>query len=259
MNVVAQQYDSALEGPGVTVDQLQAVANKMSAKTPTSANVLLDAYEDYAALLEVILGTEHEVARHCRDFLFEMRNMRAILDDRFAHDDLAWQWLTREIHAQMDYWFGKQELTADPYPKPELGVVVEMVRYDRAHNERRPASSGGGRPPAAPSGGGRGGGGGTPGGAAAPSAVKEDNTHPCPAGLIRWERWSVTRFKAQHPNQPQNDTGTPFCLSYHKRGSCYANCGRREDHRAHNAQETTRFLAHLGAEALVTAQAASAP
>jgi hypothetical protein len=254
MNVVAQQYDSALEGPGVTVDQLQSVANKMGARTPTSANILLDAYEDYAALLDVILGTGHEVAKHFHDFLYEMRNLRQQLDDRFANDDLAGQWLTREVHVQMDHWFAKQELTADPYPKPEFGVLVEMVRFDRAHNERRPVNSGGGRQPAGtPGGGGRGGGAGIQGGAASsPSAApKEDNPHPCPTGLVRWDRWSVTRFKAQHPNQPQNDTGTPFCLSYHKRGTCYENCGRRGDHRAHNTQETAKLLAHLGAEALV--------
>jgi hypothetical protein len=155
----------------------------------------------------------------------------------------------------MDHWFAQQELSEAPSPKPELGDLVQMVRFDRAHNERRAANTGGARrPPAAgPQGGGRGGGGGggPPPGGSPTSAPREDNPHPCPTGLVRWDRWSAQRFRAQHPNTPQNDSGVQFCLSYHKRGTCYENCGRRGDHRAHNPQETARLLAHLGPEALV--------
>jgi hypothetical protein len=253
MNLVAQQYDDALAGPGVTVDQLQQVAPKMSAKTPISANILLDAYEDYAALLDVILGEGHEVAVHFRDFLAEMRGMRTDLDKRFARDDLTGQWLTREIHVQMDYWFGKQEMSDAPFPKPELGVLVEMVRFQRKHNEERPP--GPKKPPASSGGassgtgtGGGGGGGSTSGGT---SGVKIDNPTPPPAGLVFWRQYSVTRFKALHPVTPNNDTGTPFCINWHKRGTCFTNCGRKEDHRHHNANETARFLAHLGSDALL--------
>jgi hypothetical protein len=85
----AQQNDSALEGPGVSMDQLQLVANKMSAHTLKLANVLLGVYEDYAPLQNVILEPGYKVAKHFLDFLYEMRNLHQKLDDRFADHQMA--------------------------------------------------------------------------------------------------------------------------------------------------------------------------
>ena len=39
---------------------------------------------------------------------------------------------------------------------------------------------------------------------------------------------------------PVNWDGTPMCLPYHCRGTCYDNCGRKKDHRPHdNTEEVT--------------------
>jgi hypothetical protein len=52
------------------------------------------------------------------------------------------------------------------------------------------------------------------------------------------------RDKAKEANKPvpKNDNNTEFCLSYHVLGFCWENCGRKEDHRAHQATERTKVL-----------------
>ena len=45
---------------------------------------------------------------------------------------------------------------------------------------------------------------------------------------------------------PRNDNTGDMCRTFHKRGHFSSNCKRNEDHRAHNAAETSRLLAYLG-------------
>jgi hypothetical protein len=111
-----------------------------------------------------------------------------------------------------------------------------MVSFKHAHNEECPTGST--KSPLANSVGSGGSGsscGGTP-------SVKVGNPHPAPTGLVIWEKYRIHHFKALHPVTPQNDTGTPFHISYHKWGTCFLNCGRKEDLRQHNMNEKVDSL-----------------
>jgi hypothetical protein len=41
---------------------------------------------------------------------------------------------------------------------------------------------------------------------------------------------------------PQNDKSMDMCVSYHVKGICNSNCGRRQDHTKHNDGETARLM-----------------
>jgi hypothetical protein len=41
---------------------------------------------------------------------------------------------------------------------------------------------------------------------------------------------------------PKADSGVDMCVSYHVKGVCNSNCGRKSDHKPHTEPETTRLL-----------------
>jgi hypothetical protein len=47
--------------------------------------------------------------------------------------------------------------------------------------------------------------------------------------------------EAGHPI-PKSDNGSDMCISYHVKGICNTNCGRKSDHKPHNDGETTRLV-----------------
>jgi hypothetical protein len=78
-----------------------------------------------------------------------------------------------------------------------------------------------------------------------------------PARLTAFENSGrkIQDLKAAAPSSAANHLGatTPMCLSYHLRGTCFDNCGRRDTHRPLTAAESTAFaafaVAHLPAPA----------
>jgi hypothetical protein len=41
---------------------------------------------------------------------------------------------------------------------------------------------------------------------------------------------------------PKNDSGSDMCVSYHVKGICNSDCGRKSDHKPHSEGETTQLV-----------------
>jgi hypothetical protein len=92
-----------------------------------------------------------------------------------------------------------------------------------------------------------------------PPSAAEPSAAIAPTAAMRWTPGNEVNLPAEQkasgvfdPSVSKADISamgklkrTPFCLSYHVRGSCFANCGRKADHVLHNIDLTTRLAAYL--------------
>ena len=89
--------------------------------------------------------------------------------------------------------------------------------------------------------------GGTPGGGSGRSRILNPNMNQAVAKLLP-SGMAIKAFIGQD-SPPNNDQGSPMCLSFHLREGCWSNCRRITDHRPQSAGERARLTTFLRTKA----------
>jgi hypothetical protein len=89
--------------------------------------------------------------------------------------------------------------------------------------------------------------GGTPGGGSGRSRILNPNMNQAVAKLLP-SGMAIKAFIGQD-SPPNNDQGSPMCLSFHLREGCWSNCRRITDHRPQSAGERARLTTFLHTKA----------
>lgn len=164
--------------------------------------------------------------------------------------------LMYSVHLRIHHWVKAQEMSNEAVEVPNLVELLMSVKLESWIHPTLPESVLSKiKPPEAPAprarvpaGDRSSQGPGTPGRAPAGAPALGDRVFNTAAlAAIQFNTAADLRgLQRSNPNVPSNDAGTSMCLSYHKRGQCYANCTRKEDHKVHSAGETDRLLAYVG-------------
>lgn len=136
-------------------------------------------------------------------------------------------------------------------PMPPAGIPGLAALSDTSSHTGTVVSLLSGATPHVPSGGGHPSGGtatgGTPGGGGGRSRILNPNMNQNVAKLLP-SGIAIKTFIGQDL-PPNNDRGSPMCLSFHLREGCWSNCRRIADHRPQSTGERTRLTTFLRAKA----------
>jgi hypothetical protein len=236
----------------VTVADLQGLSKNQATKMPKNYEQLRNILVGYHRFQQVLLGDRHDVPKELRLFVNNLKHAQGALEKKCLNNPYAcaqvlrlvqlhtWEWVmfqekTDEIVRPPDYASIASDIMLRQWPSPDFPPGFEAVPR---HPSTAPTS---GQPVAAP-----------------PSATGL-SAATAPTAAARWIPGDEVNLPAEQkaigvfdPSVSKADISamgklkrTHFCLSYHVRGSCFANCGRKADHILHNTDQTTRLATYL--------------
>ncbi|MGH7974558.1 MAG: hypothetical protein ACREBR_03445 [bacterium] len=267
----AHDYDTVMQGTsGVTFSDIEKFKknSRTSSSLPSSLFQAFTSAAIYATVLETALGIRHPLCKSYRIFLREWQRNGPRLEYECNRDLLYPSKLLREVQVELVEWFRKQEKTEEEIVVPRLNVMFEEIRRGKWVHPSMPFQIGerqmtpewistappqhtqnppGGPPMAPPH--------------SEISLLTGDTARPKrpPTGAqsnrsSSFVRNTTPKAELQVSNAfrlkpvtdehapPPNSTGDPMCVSYHCKGSCYANCNRASDHRLHTKAEDDALL-----------------
>jgi hypothetical protein len=256
-------YDDLREGTGATLHDFALLREAEKVGLPYTMSEVTYALKSFRVLLHTLLGQHHPMVKVWDDFVSIWIDREVQMQELLT----AYQYplILRWLQIRFSTWFTDQSRDPCHIAAPDFKKLIEYIVYGETSwhpllpPQYRPIVPALGGPPSAtpptrPS----------PRAPALPAPVP---VLPAPGNPGRGDRipnaqfdaaftpfrqlnlsLSAVRDKAKAANKPipHNTTNTEFCLSYHILGFCWAQCNRKEDHRAHDAAETTSLLNWCG-------------
>ncbi|MGH7954392.1 MAG: hypothetical protein ACREOZ_00370 [Gloeomargaritales cyanobacterium] len=212
------------------------------------------------------MGLAHPVCCSYRHFIQEWHSSAPLLELEWTRDPLYPSKLLRAVQLELVEWFGQQEKLDAVLPSPALQNMFQKIRLQQwippnlpyrlgfgqeertrlgldatATSTREPPSVQ--HPPTVVS---------TITGATgvgtmAPSNKNKQRASTFVRNTINNPELQVSNTFKLKPITDEhaphnNDKGDQMCVSYHCKGSCYANCNRASDHRVHTVAEDAKLL-----------------
>jgi len=259
-------YATIYSGGGApNIEQVLQLTTGAPVMVQTSYGLLV-VYKSYSVTLDLALGVPHRVAVYFRSvFLPSLERLLPTLELYFGPQlFMILPRLLRHTQLAMEAYFDAAATTGNQTPLPdllELCRIIQMRNFQQLPN--LPPSYMAPTPPTIPPivpsvpGGGPtpGGGGPTPGGGNPQDASRVTNPNAVQALVNRWAAFDAVagnpplrRLTAQFATAiPNMDSGEAMCLSWHIRGACNSNCGRKSSHHLATEQETARANAFMDA------------
>jgi hypothetical protein len=256
-------YDDLREGTGASVLDFHLLRETEKVGVPYTMSEVTYCFKSFRVLAHTILGPHHPMTQQWDNFvqMWVAREARLSENLEIHQFVLVLRWL----QLRMSAWFTDQHRDPVHVNVPEFTKLITKIVYGEAWEPKLPPKyqsitpARGGGPPTNS---------GTPATAprrtpAATAPAPAPAAAQGPAQAARGARvpnnaadaafspfrllglaLATVRDKAKEASKPvpQNDSNTDFCLSYHVLGFCWENCGRKEDHRAHQATERTKLL-----------------
>ncbi|KAL7574121.1 hypothetical protein ACA910_014808 [Epithemia clementina (nom. ined.)] len=223
-----------------------------------------------SVVLDVVLGCNAPICNTLRFFCRDKwphieAHLNLSADDHTPVLPLILCWVQLELSAYLnDLRQGRPSAPPPPPNFDQLGRIITRRAYHQFSPmpiryrvtptmAPTPASSAvGGAISAAPSTA------GTPGAASRDPGPRVENPTPVAAFQTAFTaaniRIAQLRDHAPTTTDPGTNTTVPLCLSYHLRGSCYANCQRGSTHRTLNAGEKRRMSSFVAQHLPTTGQ-----
>jgi hypothetical protein len=229
----------------VTVAELTMLSKGQSTRMPKNYEQLRNILVGYHRFQQVLLGDRHDVPREFRAFVDDLRHVQTALEKRCLNNPHAcaqvlrfvqlatWQWVmaqekTDAVIGPPEYRRISSDIMLGQWPTPDFPPGFEAAPKQPASTSARPS-------PTLPT--------------AAAVSVEKARWVPGDEVLIPSEHKASGVFDPSASRADISAMGklkrTQFCLSYHVRGSCFANCGRQSDHCLHTADQTKRLAAYL--------------
>jgi hypothetical protein len=248
-------YDDLREGTGASLLDFQVLRDTEKIGIPYTMFEVTFCFKSFRVLLHALLGSLHPLAQAWDTFVSMWIGREARLSENLAMHQyvLVLRWL----QIRFSTWFTDQHREPVQIAVPDLSVLITRILYEEAWEPTLPAkyqaivpglpapnlpapvTPARGNVPPIP-----------PGPPATPATGRGDRipNNQADAVFTPFRQLNLplagVRDKAKEANKPvpKNANNTEFCLSYHVLGFCWANCGRKEDHRAHSATERTTVL-----------------
>ena len=248
-------YDDLREGTGASLLDFQVLRDTEKVGIPYSMGDVTFCFKSFRILLHALLGSLHPLVQAWDNFVSMWIGREARLSENLGMHQyvLVLRWL----QIRFSTWFTDQHREPVQISVPNFAELITKILYEEAWMPTLPAKYQAivpGLPaPAVPA---------TPGTPPLRGVVPPGPVHPL-AAPGRGARvpnnqadavftpfrqlnlpLAAVRDKAREANKPvpKNANNTEFCLSYHVLGFCWENCGRKEDHRVHQATERTTVL-----------------
>jgi hypothetical protein len=238
----------------VTVAELTMLSKGQSTRMLKNYEQLRNILVGYHRFQQVLLGDRHVVPREFRLFVEELRHVQTALEKRCLNNPHACAQVLRFVQLATWQWIMSQEKTDDRVGAPDYRRVSGDIMLGQwPMPDFPPGFEATPKPPASTS---------------ARPVPTPPTAGTAPVEKARWVPGDEVTIQAEHKAPGVFDASatkadisamgklkrTQFCLSYHVRGSCFANCGCHSDHCLHTADQTKRLAVYLAeAKALASA------
>ena len=268
IQVRAQNFDQMLLGHMTPSLAEQQQLSTKDIPIPTTIYELATQLACTSTVLDVALGESHPLATTIRQFMMvDWPNMEATLHTMMEDPTIILPLLLRWLQRHMVVYF-RGVSTGRPLSLPRLEQLVEIVefqsfhllppmpqRYVSANAEETPAPEQSNRRGMGPSGSNN-----------RDPGERVTNTNPINQFVSAYSESGrrIADLRGAAPQTTDRSTGqaVEICLSYHLRGSCYANCQRASTHRNLSTAErrlmSTFVAQHLPATTAANNQSTNA-
>lgn len=233
----------------LSLGDVEQLDKGQATKMPKSWFQLRTTCVGYHRIQQVTMGDDHPVPATFQLFVLALDQSASMLEKRCKDNPLFCAQLLRHVQLATCEWVAHQEMTDQPLPPPDyqrissdlfLGYwkppdlppslqVAPKAQHQGAATAAMTSTvlPSANRAPAAP--------------VITSERVLLDEAHKTSVYNPRYNLGAMVRTKSPG----RNEDGTQYCLSYHCKGGCYSNCGRKQDHRLHSANETKQISDYL--------------
>jgi hypothetical protein len=268
LQALARTYDLiSNDGASPNLADAQSLVGNTKASIPISL-ISLDAQNQlFLVLLKVFLGPGHVVTVAWNDHMMETKSnllkLQLYTPRTPNHQLLLPALVQRWAQLRFSYWVAQQSNSMNDIPAPELGNLWMQIELKGEWESPLPIAyltdlptigdtgrrdSPGNQTPATPRPAPRAPTGGAP--PTAPPAQPQQESERCTPYNETFAPYRATGTRVRDViktakdnghSLPKADAGSDMCISFHVKGICSTTCGRRADHKSHNAAETDRL------------------